>query len=157
MTDRREHPLSTADLAGAERPPEQSRIEARAEPLPATGARGATRIAARRRDDAEGRRPGPGRCPRTADGSDAAVPDRRERAASALAGRKSRPASSTSPARRRAGGWLVAEMMQRLAQVFADERGKLEEQWSQGDDISTEDLRVAFRRYRSFFDRLLSV
>jgi hypothetical protein len=52
---------------------------------------------------------------------------------------------------------LVAEMMQRLAQVFADERSKLEEQWSRGDDISTEDLRVALRRYRSFFDRLLSV
>jgi hypothetical protein len=52
---------------------------------------------------------------------------------------------------------LVAEMMQRLASVFADERSKLEEQWSRGDDISTEDLRVALQRYRSFFDRLLSV
>jgi hypothetical protein len=52
---------------------------------------------------------------------------------------------------------LVAEMMKRLAQVFADERGKLEEQWSRGDDIGTEDLRQALRRYRSFFDRLLSV
>jgi len=52
---------------------------------------------------------------------------------------------------------IVAEMMQRLAQVFADERGKLEEQWSRGDDISTEDLRQALRRYRSFMDRLLSV
>jgi predicted lipid-binding transport protein (Tim44 family) len=52
---------------------------------------------------------------------------------------------------------LVAEMMQRLAQVFADERSRLEEQWSRGDDISTEDLRQALRRYRSFFDRLLSV
>jgi hypothetical protein len=52
---------------------------------------------------------------------------------------------------------LVAEMMKRLAQVFADERGKLEEQWSRGDDISTEDLRQALRRYRSFMDRLLAV
>jgi len=52
---------------------------------------------------------------------------------------------------------LVAEMMQRLAQVFADERAKLEEQWSRGDDIGTEDLRQALRRYRTFFDRLLSV
>lgn len=52
---------------------------------------------------------------------------------------------------------LVAEMMKRLAQVFADERSKLEEQWSRGDDIDTEDLRQALRRYRSFFDRLLSV
>ena len=52
---------------------------------------------------------------------------------------------------------LVAEMMKRLARVFADERGKLEEQWSRGDNISTEDLRQALRRYRSFMDRLLSV
>jgi hypothetical protein len=55
------------------------------------------------------------------------------------------------------GDTLVAEMMQRLAQVFAEERAKLEEQWSRGDDISTEDLRQALRRYRSFFDRLLQV
>jgi hypothetical protein len=52
---------------------------------------------------------------------------------------------------------LVAEMMKRLAQVFAEERAHLEEQWSRGDDISTEDLRQALRRYRSFFDRLLQV
>ena len=52
---------------------------------------------------------------------------------------------------------LVAEMMQRLAQLFADERNKLEAQWSRGDNVSTEDLRVALQRYRSFFDRLLSI
>jgi hypothetical protein len=52
---------------------------------------------------------------------------------------------------------LVAEMMQRLAQLFADERSKLESQWSRGDNVSTEDLRVALQRYRSFFDRLLSI
>ncbi len=52
---------------------------------------------------------------------------------------------------------LVAEMMQRLAQLFADERSKLEAQWSRGDNVSTEDLRVALQRYRSFFDRLLSI
>ena len=52
---------------------------------------------------------------------------------------------------------LVAEMMQHLAQLFADERNKLESQWSRGDDVSTEDLRVALQRYRSFFDRLLSI
>ena len=47
-------------------------------------------------------------------------------------------------------------MMQHLAQLFADERSKLEAQWSRGDNVSTEDLRVALQRYRSFFDRLLS-
>jgi hypothetical protein len=53
---------------------------------------------------------------------------------------------------------LVAAVMKRLAEVFADERANLEQTWARGDDVvSTEDLRVALRRYRSFFDRLLSV
>lgn len=52
---------------------------------------------------------------------------------------------------------LVAEVIKRLAQVFADERSRLEQQWSRGDDVSTEDLRVTLQCYRSFFDRLLSV
>ena len=52
---------------------------------------------------------------------------------------------------------LVAETMKRLAEIFAQERASLEGQWSRGDEVSTEDLRLAMRRYRSFFDRLLSV
>jgi hypothetical protein len=52
---------------------------------------------------------------------------------------------------------LVASAMQRLTDVFASERTKLEQQWERGDSISTEDLRVALQRYRSFFHRLLSV
>jgi hypothetical protein len=52
---------------------------------------------------------------------------------------------------------LVAQTMKRVAEVFAEERAGLERQWSQGQDVSTEDLRVALKRYRSFFDRLLSV
>jgi hypothetical protein len=52
---------------------------------------------------------------------------------------------------------LVAGAIKRLAEVFAEERAKLEGQWDRGGDVSTEDLRVALRRYRSFFDRLLSV
>jgi hypothetical protein len=52
---------------------------------------------------------------------------------------------------------LVATVMKRLAEVFAGERERLERDWDRGDDISTEDLRVALRRYRSFFDRLLAV
>ena len=51
---------------------------------------------------------------------------------------------------------LVADLMQRLAAVFSDEREQLEKQWDSGDDVSTEDLRVGLTRYRSFFDRLLS-
>lgn len=52
---------------------------------------------------------------------------------------------------------LVASAMQRLAEVFANERSGLEKQWDRGDDVSTEELRIAFTRYRSFFQRLLSV
>lgn len=52
---------------------------------------------------------------------------------------------------------LVAEAIKRLAGVFADERQKLERQWDRGDNVSTEDLRVALQRYRAFFGRLLSV
>jgi hypothetical protein len=51
---------------------------------------------------------------------------------------------------------LVAELMQRLADGFAQERERLEGQWGRGEDVSTEDLRVVLQRYRSFFRRLLS-
>jgi hypothetical protein len=52
---------------------------------------------------------------------------------------------------------LVAATMKRLAEIFASERDELEHNWDRGDDVSTEDLRIALQRYRSFFDRLLSV
>ncbi len=52
---------------------------------------------------------------------------------------------------------LVAAVMQRLAEGFATERSGLEKQWDRGDNLSTEDLRVALQRYRSFFDRLLNL
>src|SRR6202140_2226101 len=52
---------------------------------------------------------------------------------------------------------LVAAVMQRLAEGFANERSGLEKQWDSGDNVSTEDLRVALQRYRSFFDRLLTL
>jgi hypothetical protein len=52
---------------------------------------------------------------------------------------------------------LVAGTMKRLAEIFADERSKLEGQWDQGENVSTEDLRLGLRRYRSFFSRLLSL
>jgi hypothetical protein len=51
---------------------------------------------------------------------------------------------------------LVAEMTGRLTQMFSEERTRLEGQWERGDDVSTEDLRIALQRYRSFFERLLS-
>jgi hypothetical protein len=52
---------------------------------------------------------------------------------------------------------LVAHVMKDMAATFSDERKKLEQQWEQGDKVSTEDLRLVLRRYRSFFDRFLSI
>ncbi|MFD3660330.1 hypothetical protein ACFWVF_06945 [Streptomyces sp. NPDC058659] len=51
---------------------------------------------------------------------------------------------------------LVAEVMQLLATTFADHKLGLESQWHRGEEVATEDLRLALRQYRSFFDRLLS-
>ena len=51
---------------------------------------------------------------------------------------------------------LTAELMQHLAKTFADERSRLEGQWDRGGDVATDDLRTAFQRYRSFFERLLA-
>jgi hypothetical protein len=48
---------------------------------------------------------------------------------------------------------LVAAVMRRLA----NERSGLETQWDSGDNVSTEDLRIALQRYCSFFDRLLTL
>ncbi|MEU4449574.1 hypothetical protein AB0K14_39290 [Actinosynnema sp. NPDC050801] len=52
---------------------------------------------------------------------------------------------------------LVAQVMQTLATTFTDHKHALEEQWQRGDEVQTEELRQALKRYRSFFDRLLSV
>jgi hypothetical protein len=52
---------------------------------------------------------------------------------------------------------LVAVAMKRLAEMFAAERARLEGQWDRDDNVSTEDLRLALQRYRSFFGRILSV
>lgn len=51
---------------------------------------------------------------------------------------------------------LVGDLMQQLTAGFSEERSSLESQWDSGEDVSTEDLRVALTRYRSFFNRLLS-
>lgn len=52
---------------------------------------------------------------------------------------------------------LVALAIKKLAESFAEERASLEQEWSKGNDVSTEDMRQALRRYRAFFQRLLSV
>lgn len=52
---------------------------------------------------------------------------------------------------------LVAQLMKKMAEGFANERERLEKHWDSGENVSTEDLRIALQRYRSFFDRLLKV
>ena len=52
---------------------------------------------------------------------------------------------------------LVASAMKRIAESFAEARNGLERQWDRGDEVSTEDLRIALRKYRAFFQRLLAV
>jgi len=52
---------------------------------------------------------------------------------------------------------LVAQVVARLSEVFGEERMRLERHWDRGDGVSTEDLRIVLKRYRSFFDRLLSM
>jgi len=52
---------------------------------------------------------------------------------------------------------LVAECTERLTKTFVGARERLEQQWSRGEQVTTEDLRLALQRYRAFFDRLLSM
>jgi len=55
------------------------------------------------------------------------------------------------------GDELVAEVMKTLAESSAHERGRLEDELTNTGEASTETLRVGLRRYRSFFERLLSL
>jgi len=52
---------------------------------------------------------------------------------------------------------LVAQVIKRLSDTFSEERTTLERQWDRGDEISTEDLRTALQKYRTFFERLLTI
>lgn len=52
---------------------------------------------------------------------------------------------------------LVSDLVEQLTAGFAQARSRLEEQWSRGQEASTEDLRLALMHYREFFDRLLAV
>jgi hypothetical protein len=163
--------LSTADLAGTTQSPAQDqanrRAEAEVEDKPAPPVAGAA-TATPEREQAEGRAEPP------TTGAPAATPV----PAPAPAGEPGM-APLFSPEQTQGfrtrwqdiqGGFvdeprraveqadgLVAEVMKQLAQGFADERSNLESQWDRGEATETEELRLALRRYRSFFDRLLSV
>jgi hypothetical protein len=51
---------------------------------------------------------------------------------------------------------LVGDLLARLSSTFDQQHQGLERQWSDGEP-STEDLRAALQRYRSFFQRLLTI
>jgi len=57
----------------------------------------------------------------------------------------------------KAADGLVDEVIRDLSTTFSDERSGLESHWSRNEEVSTEDLRQSLRRYRSFFERLLSI
>ena len=50
---------------------------------------------------------------------------------------------------------LVADLVRQVTASFSEARTTLEAQWAEGEEASTEDLRVALMRYRAFFNRLL--
>jgi hypothetical protein len=52
---------------------------------------------------------------------------------------------------------LVVDATKQISDAFASRRAQLEKQWSRGDEVSTEDLRVTLQQYRTFFSRLLSI
>jgi len=52
---------------------------------------------------------------------------------------------------------LVIETTKRLTDSFGSGRQKLENEWNQGGDVSTENLRGTLQRYRAFFKRLLAI
>jgi hypothetical protein len=49
---------------------------------------------------------------------------------------------------------LVGDLVKQIVDAFTKERDELEQQWSKGDSVSTEDLRVCLQHYRAFFSRL---
>jgi hypothetical protein len=52
---------------------------------------------------------------------------------------------------------LVADIIKNVTMSFSDRRMSLEKQWNSGQNVSTEDMRQALKRYRSFFERLLTL
>jgi hypothetical protein len=52
---------------------------------------------------------------------------------------------------------LVKKTIDTLASSFAEMRSSLEQTWEKDKEVSTEELRLAFQNYRSFFQRLLSL
>src|SRR5262249_57448820 len=115
----------------------------------ATGAAAATEARAPLRDDRNAPTPGPANTPLFAQNDADGL---RTQWNEIQTGFVDQPRSAVERA-----DTLVADVMKRLAESFARERDTLDRQWDHGDNVTTEDLRLALQRYRSFFDRLLSI
>jgi hypothetical protein len=150
---RREEELTTADLAGrreADRPLTEEYVDddvtrprpVRAEVLDTRELRASSEFRAHRAEDID--------AAPAALFAETDINDLRTRWSNVQAGFVDEPRRAVQDADK-----LVATAMERLAEGFANERSTLERQWSSGDQVSTEDLRLALQRYRSFFDRLL--
>jgi len=149
---RREEPLTTADLANRreeDRPEQDDFVDdvkrpkpVASEPLGARQQRGSSAFGSQRPGA------GPALAPLFAQTD---IGDLRARWSNVQADFVDEPRRAVEDADK-----LVASAMERLAQGFASERSSLERQWSSGEEVSTEDLRLALQRYRSFFDRLLN-
>lgn len=147
---RKDEQLTTADLAGRTEQPSRPEIEDPARPKPVR-----SEVAEQWERESSG--PQVVRDERTANApgplfSEADIGDLRRRWGNVQTGFVDEPRKAVEEADN-----LVANVMKRLAESFANERSNLEKQWDRGDNVSTEDLRVAFQRYRTFFDRLLNV
>lgn len=163
---RKDNELTTADLAGRtetthdfESKPQLVRDDQRREPAadPRLRDTTATAIPLRSEGMAGRNEPTPVRGGTTADHStplfqESEVGDFRTRWSSIQTAFVDEPRRAVEEADN-----LVASLMKKLAEGFANERSRLEGQWDRGDNVSTEDLRIAFQRYRAFFDRLLKV
>ncbi len=52
---------------------------------------------------------------------------------------------------------LVAETVDKVTRMLSAQQSSLHESIDGREDITTEDLRIALQRYRSFFNRLLAI
>jgi hypothetical protein len=143
-----ERDLTTADIAEGNRPDVQEREDETRPEDAGSGQRQPVEITSGQRRQSS--------TPSTAETTplfpDQELPELRNRWDGIQAGFVDQPRKAVEEA-----DSLVASTMKRLAEVFAQERAKLEGQWDRGDNVSTEDLRLALQRYRSFFHRLLSI
>jgi hypothetical protein len=145
QTPKDERPLTTADISDTERPDDREEAARSEAATRQTATSAPTDETAKATQDVEATRNAP------LFAEDAAT-ELRDRWTEVQTGFVDEPRKAVEQA-----DALVADVMKRLADSFATERQALEQQWSKGDDVSTEELRISLRRYRSFFDRLLSV